>query len=464
MYQSLVDLLKGLTHQTVTLEERLKVDPYVGDCLKVTSWTVIKDAALPSTSPWKVCRKPNRDAAGEVTMSAEIRISPYLAEQTMSQGSPSDALMKQMMSVCWHVADESRLWATETSVDTTLPNSKPYRCVNQMSTGGNGVATSIVVGPDLAERLGEADKFSAGDLVNNFRTDIRVFAHYKLALRPSETAGAFDVYSPNSETPPYTVAKSVKRVIDVFMRTLPLFNEDVRRGDLGPATLLDRLLYNSISLHRISRTSSSDELPADPGAHFDALTKLDQEETTCQEQLSKAREATKRIFGSDMLDALLSAVDELQGQVGFPIAYVRDFSRIHGFRYGSYDERLEYLFESHELTKLVAAHNKGCEERHAQIYERGGKPTEPETFLFLRFFLSSTDMALPPQAEVVLSDPEDKFQSKEDNQRLVCVKLTPQAVQLLLNAKSPEDDSIKSIMDTINEATARLFKGRREPR
>jgi hypothetical protein len=44
----------------------------------------------------------------------------------------------------------------------------------------------------------------------------------------------------------------------------------------------------------------------------------------------------------------------------------------------------------------------------------------------------------------------------------VCVTLTPTALKLLLNAKSPDDESIQPLMREIDLATERLFGGRRD--
>ena len=113
------------SNQNLTFKEQLESNNVVREILKVASLTVVKDEGLPDNSPWKVRRIAGLNERGEVTMSAEIRVSPSLAEQTISNNSTAEVFLQQMMSVCRHVADETHSWPTEISLDPTLPYCEP---------------------------------------------------------------------------------------------------------------------------------------------------------------------------------------------------------------------------------------------------------------------------------------------------------------------------------------------------
>lgn len=447
----------------LTLKEQLSVDRSIREDLDVSSLVVIEDPKLPDASPWKVCRRASRDGEGAVSMSAEIRISPTLANQFIDLQSSCHAHLRQMRSIFSYVVEQTGRRTIEVSLDTTLPYSKPYHCVNRLDVDDNfGFLTSVAISSDFAKRFEQPEDLSGSLALRHFASDLRVLSSHALVLRPSEKEGAFEVCCGRSDNRPYSIAEPVKRVIDVFMRSLQLFNPDARRYDPCPQSLLDPLLYNSIALHRLRNSSQLEESDLTLGERYEHRKRLGEQQTSHEEALSSASEETRRFFGNETLESLLFAVDDLKGDVGEAIAYVRDFNGIHGYRYWQYQERLEYLFESHLLLRQVAAYNRECSDRRAAASGRDARQIEPETVLFLQFRLSSTDITLPPRAEVVLSSPYEHVGYHNDNERLVCVILTPTALKLLLNAKSPDDESIRPLMQEIGGATERLFGGRRD--
>ncbi len=446
----------------LTLKEQLSIDRSIREDLGVSSLVVIEDSKQPDTCLWKVCRRASRDGEGVMTMSAEIRISPALANQSINLDSSCQAHLRQIRAVLSYVVQEAGRRTTEISLDTTLPHSKPYRCVNKLDADDNlGIITSVEIGSDFAKRLEQPEEPAGWLALRHFASDLRVLSGRALVLRPSATEGMLEVSSRLLNNPPYHIAESVKLVIDVFMRSLQLFNPDARRYDPCPQSLLDPLLYNSIALRCLRYSSQFEESDMSPGERYEQQKRLREQETEYLEALSTASEATRRFFGSEILESLLLAVDNLKGDVGEAIAYLRDFNTIHGYRFWQYQERLEYLFESHPLSRQIAAHNQACSERRAAASGRDVHLTEPETALFLQFRLSSTDITLPPHAQVVLSSPYEHVGHYNHNERLVCVTLTPTALKLLLNARSPDDDSIRSLMREVDLATERLFGGKR---
>jgi hypothetical protein len=460
------DLSKGAAPQSnpqLTLKEQLSIDRSIREDLGVSSLVVIEDSKLPDTCPWNVCRRASRDGEGVVTMSAEIRLSPALANQSINLESSCHEHLRQIRAIFSYVVTETGRRATEVSLDTTLPYSKPYHCVNRLDADDNvGFVTSVAIGSDFAKRIEQSKDPWESRALRNFESDLRVLSCHALVLRPSEKEGMFEVCCGRFDNLPYPIAEPVKRLIDVFMRSLQLFNPDARRYDPGPQSLLDPLLYNSTALHRLRNSSQLEESDVNLVERYEQQQRLAEQQISHEEALSSASEDTRRFFGDEILESLLFAVEELKGDVGEAIAYFRDFNTIHGYRYLQYQERLEYLFESHPLLQRVDAHNQASSDRQAAASGRDMQLTQPETMLFLQFRLSSTDINLPPHAAVVLSTPYEHVGHHNHNERLVCVTLTPTALKLLLNAKSPDDESIQPLMREIDLATERLFGGRRD--
>jgi hypothetical protein len=185
--------------------------------------------------------------------------------------------------------------------------------------------------------------------------------------------------------------------------------------------------------------------------------RLLEQESTHEEALSQVSEQTRKFFGDELLESLLLAVEELQGDASSARGYFRDFSTIHGYRYWQHQERLEYLFEAHPLVQHIAAYNRRLSDQRASDQGRDQGILELGAILFLEFRLSSADISLPPHAEVVLSSPYEETFNHKYNERLVCVNLTPEALKRLLNAKSRQDESIRPLMEQIDQATERLF-------
>jgi hypothetical protein len=439
----------------LTLKEQLEIDGSIREQLGVCSVIVIEDSKLSDTCPWKVCRRASADAEGITTMSAEIRISPAIANQLVRSDSSSYAHMRQMLAALSYVVKETGARSTEVSLDTALPISKPYRCVNKLDADDSFI-TCVSISTDFAKRLEQPLEPTRYCAVRAFEADLRVLSERALVLLPA-VDGVFKVSYGSHTSSSYPVPESVKHTIDLFMSCLPLFNPDARRYDPHAQSLLDPLLYHSTQLHRLANTSQFAQADLDPVERYEMYKRLLEQESTHEEALSQVSEQTRKFFGDELLESLLLAVEELQGDASSARGYFRDFSTIHGYRYWQHQERLEYLFEAHPLVQHIAAYNRRLSDQRASDQGRDQGILELGAILFLEFRLSSADISLPPHAEVVLSSPYEETFNHKYNERLVCVNLTPEALKRLLNAKSRQDESIRPLMEQIDQATERLF-------
>ena len=454
----------------VTLGEILSIDSRIQEGLEVSSVTVIEDPAQPDTYPWRVVRRARGDALGDGVrpeMEAEVRLSPLLAHRSVINDQEVQTHLRQMMAVFAHVAYQVGSRTVEVSLDRSLPYSKPYRCLNRqepISDGSAGYVTEVAISSDFARRMEQAPRGSFPLPIRNFELDVRVVASHGLYLRPSGIEGMTEVVSNEPASNSYLIAEPIKRLIDVFMGSLQLFHPAASRYESAPWVLLDSILYNSVALHRLRHTPQSEE--SEPGDQkiYERGMALKEQEQSHLAALAEAINQTRTSYGNAVVESLLNSIELCEGEVGDALRYIRDFWNIRGYRFLQQRERLEHVFEAHPLLQIVAAHNEACRERSERRARSGRDMLEPETVLFLDFRLSSTDLALPPRADIQLSNVDEKAYDYDNNERLVIVTLTPQALRLLLNARTPDDASIQPLMREIDAATERLFRVKLPPR
>lgn len=247
------------------------------------------------------------------------------------------------------------------------------------------------------------------------------------------------------------------------MVSLQLFHPAANRYESAPWGLLDPILYNSSELHRLQHAAESEEYELNEYQRYERAQELQEWEQSHLESLSQAISQTRTSYGDAVADALRDSIDLCEGDVATALRYIRDFWKIHGYRFGQQRERLEQVFEARPLLQIIAAHNEACRERSEQRARSGGNILEPETVLLLEFRLRSADLEEPPRADIQLSAVDEKAWDYDNNERLVCITLTPQALRLLLDARTPDDESIQPLFREIDAATERLFRVKLPP-
>ena len=383
---------------------------------------------------------------------------PALAKRVIGAESEADKQLREILHLVPFVAQASSMqnsgiWV-EVSVDSSLPYSKPYRCTNRLvGENDNRRILAITVGSKLIEHLTNQRTDDQSMAKAFLRTDIGALSREQYVIK-SKNQPWLEIVPGNPEKAPYLINSDVKRVLDLFIPSLWLFNQQATRGDTAAQSVLDRITYYSIRGHYLTNEISRLVKDDNSGDHHEMLSKLRSQQEDVQSSLNKDIEHARKYFGDPLVDALLLPITESKGDVGSVIQYIRDFSAIHGYHFTDYESRLKHLFQSHPLRELIEENNSSPLQPDSS--RRGNDIDGSKTKLFLSFRLSTNEMEELDNAEVKVGDPYEHIQSNEHNERVICVCLNPKALSLLLNAKSPEDPSIARLLQQISETTPKI--------